>query len=167
MAIAVALVVILVAATATQAAKGGKKPPKGPTATPEPTATPCPTCPTLHASSLNVNAYEQPGYTQAVCDVEVSDQDGTLIEGALVEVQWSGAYNGAGSGYTAYSHGGQGLSALIYTPEIGGKCKRNDPKCYTCLLTNISKPGYVYDPLSNTQNSDQDSCDIYGTGCPN
>ena len=162
MAIAITLVSAAVIVSAAQAAKGGGKgkPPAEPTATPVPPA-PCADCPIMFVEAVDVLASDSLGQgIQAWCDVTISDELGNHLEGAQVDIEWSGhIFSGPGSAVTQLQDDGN-IYASIYTTK-GGRCKTGE--FVACTVMDVSMDGWQYDSAlnvetigSSTQNPESD-----------
>lgn len=153
------LLVATVAALAPRPVDGAGKPPKIPTATPQPTVTvePCSGCPAMFVEVVNVNASSQPSGPAkglyAGCMVRIRDTVGNKVEGALVEVVWSGAYSAPDSGLTVQQEDGDTYARM--TVQTSGDCRRG-PQIFSCTVTRVSKDGMAYAPDLDVMTTDSD-----------
>jgi hypothetical protein len=95
---------------------------------------------TLHLKSIILNILPGNGNSgkSAKADVTVVDNDGATVNGATVSANWSGLVNGAVPGLTNTT----GLASFT-----SGKSKQSG--VFTFTVTNVTAPGYTYDPDQN------------------
>jgi hypothetical protein len=162
------LIAVSIAAVGAPAGPGGiasaARPPKAPTATPTtapqptPTAVPCTDCPEMHVLVMHVAGWTVQGGTKANCRVFIEDGEGNLIDGAAVDIAWSGAVSGTDTKLTMpHPELGQDTPSAVFTSPKGPACKGGNPSVvYTCTVTNVSHRDYTYAPELNNETTDSD-----------
>jgi hypothetical protein len=79
--------------------------------------------------------------------VTIEDDNNIPVEGATVYGSWSGAYVGDTSGVT---------NAEGQVPFDSDKVKGGGT--FTFTITNVTKPGWTYDPAKNIETNDTITC---------
>jgi hypothetical protein len=123
-------------------ASNGTPPAPKPTATPNPapTPTPPPTANSLRSASISLSADLQAKRNVVVTGlVVVRDQKGSTVSGATVATSWK-LPNGATQNQTGNT-GTNGAAGFTIKAGAG---------TYMVTVTNISKPGYIFDAANST-----------------
>ena len=116
----------------------------------------------LHVARMAVG-YKNVGGPKrlAVAIVDVKDELGNPINGALVEGNWSGCFSYADSATTERVTSSDGTfadgQAWIWANK-SNSCWGTNGCTWTFTVTNISKTGMTYDPTANIQTSASKQC---------
>jgi len=106
---------------------------------------PAPPADTMHVASIAMSLRKRWGYRRAKASVLIVDQEGAPVSGALVTGEWSGLTSDSDNGTT----GADGTVALA----SDWAKKRGKHGTFTFTVTDVTAPGYLYDPSANGETS--------------
>ena len=117
----------------------------------------------LHVAGMGIG-YKNVGGPRrlAVADVDVEDELGNRINGALVEGNWSGCFRYADSATTQtviFPDGTVVQGRANIEANKAFSCWGQPVKCFWIFtVTKISKTGYTYDSTANVQTTASKQC---------
>jgi hypothetical protein len=92
-----------------------------------------------HIEGVTISYVQRWPKWRAVATTKVSDQNGQPVRGAMVQLQWDGAYSAAASCTT--KNNGQCAVQTAYLPRAG--------RSLSLTINGIRHQGFVYDPAAN------------------
>ncbi|MBN1799667.1 MAG: family 16 glycosylhydrolase [Spirochaetales bacterium] len=114
-----------------------------PTPAPTPTTTPDPNDLKIYVDNIFLTTGSSGPLTQVNADVLIKDQNGTPVEGASVDISWSGIITTGTINETTLTSG----IATFYS----SKTKKSGD--VTVTVNNVTKTGWTYDPNLNNMTS--------------
>ena len=116
----------------------------------------------LHVAGMGVTYKNTGGPNRlAVAAVSVQDELGNLINGALVEGNWSGCFSYADSATTetvTYPNGTVVNGRANIWANKSNSCWGKNGCTWTFTVTKISKTGMTYDPTANVKTTASYQC---------
>ena len=116
----------------------------------------------LHVAGMGIGYKNTGGPNRlAVAQVDVEDELGIRLNGALVEGHWSGCFSYADSATTqtvTFSDGTVVNGRANIWANKSNSCQGNNRCFWTFTVTKISKTGFTYDSTANVQTTASLQC---------